>query len=250
VSRRPPTAAVAGPPSIYQCRLRHVRAAPVRHVFMHRTWMWLVDIDALPVLPRPARWLARFESRDHLGDPAATIRQNVDGFLAVHGVDVSGGRVLMLTHARSAGQVFNPLTVYWCYDAAGTLSCVLAEVHNTYGERHCYLLRADPRGRATVAKRFYVSPFYEVAGQYRMSLPEPGEHLTLTMTLHPPGGPPFAAQLRGDRRAGTWQGLLRAWARRPCPALSGLLLIRGHGIWLYLRGLPVVPRSARPGASP
>lgn len=238
------------PPAIYQCRLRHVRAAPVRHVFTHRTWMWLVDIDALPRLPRPLRWLARFESRDHLGDPTATLRQNVEAFAGAHGIDAAGGRVLMLTHARCAGYVFNPLTVYWCYDASGTVACVLAEVHNTYSERHCYLLRPDDRCQAVVDKQFYVSPFYEVAGRYRMSLPEPGERLSLTVTLHPPGGPPFAAQLRGSRRAGTWPGLLRAWLRRPCPALAGMLLIRGHGIWLYLRGLPVVPRAAGPGAPP
>jgi uncharacterized protein len=237
--------AVAGRTAIYRCRLRHVRAAPVRHSFTHRTWMWLVDIDALPSLPGPVRWLARFEARDHLGDPHATLRQNVDRFLAAHGIDLAGGRVLMLTHARSAGQVFNPLTVYWCHDGAGALACVLAEVHNTYSERHCYLLRTDGRGRAATAKEFYVSPFCKVEGHYQMSLPEPGERLALTVTLHPPGGPPFAAQLRGVRRSGTWQGLLRAWLRRPCPALTGLLLIRGHGIWLYVRGLPVVRRPDR-----
>jgi uncharacterized protein len=239
----------AGLPAIYQCRLRHVRTAPVRHEFAHRTWMWLVDIDALPRLPRPVRWLARFDARDHLGDADAGLRQNVEGFLAAHGVDLAGGQVLMLTHARCAGQVFNPLTVYWCHYPGGALACVLAEVHNTHAERHCYLLRTDPRGRAVAGKEFYVSPFYEVAGHYRMSLPEPGERLLLTVTLHPPGGPPFVAQLRGSRRAGTLAGLLRAWLRRPCPALTGLLLIRVHGIWLYLRGLPVVSRPPRPEAT-
>ena len=51
---------------------------------------------------------------------------------------------------------------------------MVAEVHNTYGQRHCYLLRTDPRGRAETAKEFYVSPFFPVDGRYRMSLPEPG----------------------------------------------------------------------------
>jgi uncharacterized protein len=252
---RPPRAAAGADrpainlPAIYQCRLRHVRTAPIRYTFTHRTWMWLVDLDALPSLPRPARWLARFEARDHLGGSGPTLRLNVDRFLAARRIDLTGGRVLMLTHARSAGQVFNPLTVYWCYDAVGTLACVLAEVHNTYSGRHCYLLRPDRHSRASVAKEFYVSPFYQVDGHYQMSLPEPDERLVLTVTLHPPDGPPFVARLLGIRRDGTWRGLLRAWLRQPCPALSGLLLIRGHGIWLYLRRLPVVPRSpARSGS--
>ena len=80
----------------------------------------------------------------------------------------------MLAHARVLGYVFNPLTVYWCHRPDGTLACVVAEVHNTYRQRHAYLLPADDRGRAEVPKQFYVSPFYPVDGRYRMSLPEPG----------------------------------------------------------------------------
>ena len=94
----------------------------------------------------------------------------------------------MLTNARSLGYVFNPLTLYWCHDRCGCeLVCVVAEVHNTYKQRHRYLLRTDDAGRVDTAKEFYVSPFYPVDGSYRMSLPEPGEQLAITITLHRPG---------------------------------------------------------------
>ena len=135
----------------------------------------------------PLSPLARFSARDHLGDPRRGIRENLDRFLAARGVDLGGGRVLMLAHARVFGYVFNPLTVYWCHRADGTLACVVAEVHNTYGQRHAYLLHTDERGRAEVPKEFYVSPFYPVDGRYRMSLPEPGDRLALTMVLSRPG---------------------------------------------------------------
>ena len=79
----------------------------------------------------------------------------------------------MLANARVLGYVFNPLTVYWCHRPDGELECVVAEVHNTYRERHCYLLRPDAAGRAETAKEFYVSPFLTVAGDYRMALPVP-----------------------------------------------------------------------------
>ncbi len=59
----------------------------------------------------------------------------------------------MLASARVFGHVFNPLSLFWCHDAAGELRCVLAEVHNTYGERHCYLLETDDAGRASVPRR-------------------------------------------------------------------------------------------------
>ena len=73
----------------------------------------------LPRLPRALAPFARFEARDHLGDPQRTIRQNLDAWLAGRGIDLEGGRVLMLAHARVLGHVFNPITVYWCHTADG-----------------------------------------------------------------------------------------------------------------------------------
>ena len=143
--------------AVYECVVAHARREPLRNVFRYRTYQWLVDLDDLPVLPRWLAPLASFRPADHLGDPGRSIRENVDRYLAGRGVDLAGGRVLMLAHARVLGYVFNPLTVFWCYRADGGLECVLAEVHNTYRQRHAYLL---PGVRAEVPKQFYVSPFY------------------------------------------------------------------------------------------
>lgn len=227
---------------LYSCELRHIRAAPFRHAFTYRTYMWLVDLDRMPRLPPWARPLARFESRDHLGDPTLTIRANVDGFLGEHGIDLTGGQVLMLAHARVFGHVFNPLTLYWCHHIDGELACVMAEVHNTYGGRHCYLLTTDERARARTDKELYVSPFYPVDGEYHMHLPEPDDRLRVTISLHRDGQPPFVASLRGGRRPFTIGALLRAALRHPLSTAAVSARIRRHGIHLYLRGLPVQPR--------
>ena len=204
--------------AIYDCAVTHVRGAPIANAFTYPMSLWLVDLDDVPRLP-----LVRFDPRDHA---------DVRGFLAGHGV--TPGRVLMLTAPRVLGYVFNPLTVYWCESGH-----VVAEVHNTYGGRHCYLLEPDGRGRAETAKEFYVSPFYPVDGSYQMSLPVPGERLTLSVTLHRPGDRPFVASLRGRRVPLTRRAALRAALR---PPLLVSARIRRQGIGLYLRGLPVVPR--------
>ncbi len=120
--------------------------------------------------------------------------------------------------------------------------CVVAEVHNTYGERHCYLLRPDAAGRAEVPKEFYVSPFFPVDGAYRMRLPEPGGRLDLTVRLVRDGGSPFTATVRGTRRPATTRHLLAAAARHPWSTAAVSANIRRHGIRLRLRGLPVPPR--------
>ncbi|RSS13149.1 DUF1365 domain-containing protein [Streptomyces sp. WAC05458] len=239
MTTRPPS---TGRPGLYPCETVHVRTGPIRHTLCHRTYMWLVDLDRLPELPRPLRPFAGFRARDHFTGDAPTLRAGLERFLAAHGVDLEGGRVVMLTHARVLGYVFNPLTLYWCHGPDGTPRCVVAEVHNTYGERHAYLLHPDEAGVAHVDKDFYVSPFFPVDGTYRMRLPPPGDRLALTVRLARPGPPPFTATVRGTRREPTGAVLLRLALRHPLSTLAVSADIRRHGIRLYLRGLPVQPR--------
>jgi cyclopropane fatty-acyl-phospholipid synthase-like methyltransferase/DUF1365 family protein len=231
-------------PALYEVDISHVRAEPVRHEVRHRSVLWYVDLDELP----DHGVLGRFLARDHAGKPGDTLRANVESYLAEQGIEAPDGRITMLTQARSFGYVFNPLTLYWCHDRAGELRCVVAEVHNTYGQRHRYLLRTDDAGRADVAKEFYVSPFYPVDGSYRMSLPEPGERLALTITLHRSGQRPFVASVRGVRRAATRRAVLAAALRHPVAPLVGRALITRHGVALWRKGLAVQPRPPHPSA--
>ena len=228
---------------MYECQISHARVAPLRNTFRYGTYLWLVDLDRLPSYGP----LASFRGRDHLGDPGRGIRENLDRFLASHGIGRPAA-VTMLAHARVLGHVFNPLTVYWCHRADGTLACVVAEVHNTYGQRHAYLVHPDDRGRVQVPKRFYVSPFYPVDGCYRMSVPEPdsrpGGRLALSMVLDRPDGHSFAASVQGRAVPATIWTLIAAAARHPWSTATVSARIRWQGIKLYLRGLPVIPRPA------
>lgn len=223
---------------IYDVVITHTRRELIERTFSHRAYMWLVDLDELPRLPWWARPFARFEARDHLGSPAKSIRTNLDEWLAGRGIELGGGQVLMLANARVLGHVFNPLSVYWCHDASGALVCVVAEVHNTYGGRHCYLLRTDDQDRASVGKEFYVSPFLQVDGHYVMRLPKPGNRLSVAIALRQNGKTTFSATMKGTRSTG-----LRPLLTRPLMPQRVSALIRRHGIALYLRRLPIVPRS-------
>jgi cyclopropane fatty-acyl-phospholipid synthase-like methyltransferase/DUF1365 family protein len=229
-------------PALYEVDIAHVRGEPVRHEVRHRGYLWYVDLDELP----DHGVFGRFLSRDHVGDPARPIRANLAAFLTQHGIDVSGGRITMLTNARCFGYVFNPLTLYWCRDRAGELACVVAEVHNTYGQRHRYLLRTDADGRVDTAKEFYVSPFYPVDGSYRMRLPEPTDRLTVTIALHRTGERPFVASVRGVRRPATRRTVAAAALRYPLETWLVRGLITWHGIALWRKRVPVQPRPAHP----
>ncbi|MFE4461731.1 DUF1365 domain-containing protein [Nocardia tengchongensis] len=223
--------------------IRHHRSAPVHHRFAYRSYSWLVDVDELPVLPWPWRALAGFHSRDHLGDPDVPLRDNVVRYLAGHGIDLCGGRILMLANARVLGYVFNPLTVYWCHDPGGALRCVVAEVHNTYGERHRYLVESDTEN--VVAKQFYVSPFNPVAGRYRLRLPEPTDQLGLAIALERPDGRTvFAATVVGRVLPADRRTVARTLLAHPLETLRIAARIRWQGLRLRARGLPIVARES------
>ncbi|MBD8871173.1 DUF1365 family protein [Nocardioides sp. MJB4] len=225
--------ALPATPRVYETTIRHTRRTPLRNEFTYGSHTWLVDLDRLPAPKRTAS----FEARDHLGSPDRTIRQNVETFLAGEGVELDGGRILMLAHPRSLGYVFNPISVYWCHDAAGDLAAVVLEVHNTYGDRHAYLVHPDEHGHAEVDKAMYVSPFHDVSGRYEISVPLPGDTVAVGITLRHDDRSSFTAGLSGTALPPgrpPWRALL-------APAL-GSLRIRSQGIRLWLRRLPVRTR--------
>ncbi|MBY8861893.1 DUF1365 domain-containing protein [Nocardia sp. CA2R105] len=233
-------------PQLYFTRIHHARRAPVRHEFGYRGYSWFFDLDDPPRLPIPLRPFAYFRAADHLRGPGATLRARVEDLLAEHGIDCAGGPITALMNARVLGYVFDPLTVFWCHGPDRRLRCVIAEVHNTYGERHAYVLEADDRARAEIDKQFHVSPFNRVEGRYSVRLPEPDEALSLRIVLSRDGQPPFLASVTGHRVPVTTGTVLRAHLRTPFSPWLTAIRIRRQGIALWLRGVPVLPRPHTP----
>ncbi|GAB3853460.1 hypothetical protein GCM10028801_06130 [Nocardioides maradonensis] len=223
-------------PQLYRTTVEHVRRRPWPRAFRLRSWMWVVDLDE-GAEPPSYGVLGTFEARDHLGDPHLSIRENLARFLRSHDIDLTGARVRMAAQPRALGHCFNPISVFWCTAPDGSPLATVVEVHNTYGDRHAYLL--EP-GSTTVGKQMYVSPFHGVDGSYRVSAPEPGDRLRISVVLRTDDGATFTATLNGTREPATGSTFVRA-------AMAGIrdsLLIRAHGIALWLRRLPVQPRPS------
>ena len=154
----------------------------------------------------------------------------------------------MAAHPRSFGHCFNPISVFWCFDGDGAPAGTVVEVHNTYGDRHAYLVHPDAQGRARTDKQLYVSPFHGVDGSYELAVPEPGERLT--RRGHPALRRRRGRSARACRASGCRGRARRAVALRTAPAgIRGALLIRIHGVWLWARRparpAPTHPRAAR-----
>jgi hypothetical protein len=152
-------------------------------------------------------------------DRQPTLRQRVDDFLATNGIDPVDGQITALLHARVLGYVFNPISVFWCHDAAGALAHVIVEVHHTYGGRHAYLLPPTENGPTAVTKSFYVSPFNEVEGypgrapdgraadpvaRYRALAARPARHTPHQHLGCPRGHAQMTLETTGVSGPGTW----------------------------------------------
>ncbi|MFY9914580.1 MAG: DUF1365 domain-containing protein [Nocardioidaceae bacterium] len=254
-------------PAIVRGEVRHARFHPIKHQFRYRAHQWLVDVDQPAVAPRWLRSLASFEARDHVGGPGGSLGANVRAFIAAQGVSWTAHRVIMLANARVLGYVFDPLTVFWCYAEDGTLEGVLAEVHNTYGERHGYVLDLDSQGSARTDKQFYVSPFFGVFGDYQLkfvldadsaaakgSTAEPARagqpsqravapaKVGAFVTLRQDDRVVFTGSFTGQALPVTTRRLLGVALTQPLMPQRVAVLIRLHGVWLWLRRLPVVRR--------
>lgn len=229
-------------PALVAGHVTHHRLGPIRHAFRHSVYQWLIDLDAVPQQPWYLMPFASFSAADHLGDPNHSIKTNVEFFLSSNGITLGeSSRIVMLAGARVLGHVFDPLSVFWCFDAHNTLVCIVAEVHNTYAERHAYLLHPDPSGVATTEKAFHVSPFFDVTGRYKLHFTLSPEVVSSTVILHSRAGEGaiFAATFRGHPTPATRSAVATQLIRKPLMPQQVSAMIRVHGVLLWLRRLPV-----------
>ncbi len=212
--------------AIYEGEVHHVRLQPRRHEFRYRLYLMYLDLDELPELfARRWLWSARrpnlawFRRADYLGAADVDLRTAVRDRVASVLGRTPRGPVRMLTHMRTFGYAFNPVTFYYCFDAGEELDAVVAEITNTpWGERHAYVLDAsggDGSAARRFRKEFHVSPFFGMDLDYEWHLGVPGDRLQVRMTNLEQDRPVFHAGLDCVRHAITGRSLARALVRHP-----------------------------------
>ena len=247
----PPEAA-----ALYVGDVMHARLKPVGHRFRYRVMSLLIDLDRLAEADRQSPLfgvnraaLYSFHEADHGPRDGSSLPAYARRCAAERGIDLTGGRVLLLCYPRLLGYAFNPLSVYFCHRASGELALLIYEVRNTFGEIHPYVLPVAP-GEISAAgvrqrqdKLFYVSPFVEMAMRYHFRILPPGKRVQLRILETDRGGPLLAATFNGSRRALGTKELLRAFCALPLVTMKVMAAIHWEALRLWLKGVRLVPRQ-------
>jgi hypothetical protein len=243
------------PAALYLGEVMHARLKPIGHRFAYRVMSLLIDLDRLdeadrltPLFGVNRAALYSFREADHGPRDSSSLRRYVQRRAAECGVDLTGGRVLLLCYPRLLGYTFNPLSVYFCYRADGELALMIYEVRNTFGDIHPYVLPVQP-GEASAAgvrqqqeKLFYVSPFIEMAMRYRFRVLPPADSIKLRILETDRDGPLLAATFNGRRRALNTLELLRSFFALPLVTFKIVAAIHWEALRLWIKGARLVPR--------
>lgn len=236
--------------ALYIGTVMHRRLRPRAHRLKYRMASLLLDLDEIDGLARRLRLFARnrfglfaFHDADHLDGTGAPLRPQVEARLRAAGIAPEGGAIRVLAMPRMLGFVFNPLSVWFCHGADGRLIATIYEVNNTFGERHCYVIGAEP-GRGGLLdqacdKAFHVSPFMPMELGYRFRVAPPGARVSIGITVSDAAGPLLSAVHSAGARRLTDGALARVFMTHPFATLKVVAGILWEALRLWLKRVPI-----------
>ena len=241
-------------------QVRHTRLRPCRHAFAYDTYFLMLPMrqlhepEAMGALAINRPGLIGFHDRDH-GDGRSPEQGGALAWLlhmlAEHGITDADGEVWLHTYPRVLGYTFKPVSFWYAHRADGRLRAVVAEVNNTFGERHCYLLDAPRYGTELVAdKCFHVSPFCRTEGRYRfrfMRTTQAGQERTVVRVDHDDAhGPLLQTSVSGTLQPASAQALRRALWHYPAMTLMVMARIHWQALKLWLKRTGFISKPPAP----
>lgn len=227
----------------------HKRLRPRQHGFRYGVFCLCLDVDEIEELGARSRLFSRnkpnllsFHDRDFGAGEGVPVAKVARDLLKEAGLKHAGQRIELLCYPRLLGFVFNPLSVYFCYDAQDELAAIIYEVTNTFKERRSYVLEVAARDGTLVtqacAKEMYVSPFTQVAGSYDFHVRAPGPEVVVGVAFRDKDGPAIKTHFRGRRIALTDLALAGLVARHPLMTLKVVVAIHYEALRLWMKRIP------------
>ena len=233
---------------IYKGSIEHRRYWPVTHDLSYPVYMYAFDLEDLPDLNlryplfgynRPA--VTSIHDRDYLEPGDMPIKQKIFELLEQHQINPTPAIVTLITSARYFNYVFNPVNFYYCFTRDHELAAIIAEVNNTYGERHPYVLKQNSSNPGKwfatfqTPKVFHVSPFNKVEGIYQFYFSDPNDHLEIKIELVNDNKKIMAATFKGDGMPMTRANHLKTMLKYPLAPHLSIPRIYSHAFKLFFQ---------------
>lgn len=232
---------------LYDCYIWHERRFPKKNSFTVSTFMFLVDLNEHAAQLSSGSHQSSFvkslyslRNEDHIDASARDIREKLRDYISTVSTDLASRitNIKLLSHLRFFNFVFNPISVFYCFNQNQELLATVVEVENTFRERKLYLIDGVDKNKRSFNKEFYVSPFSSVDGQFDFDISEPGDTLNLNVTFSEKNQVTFEAGMRAKRLALTDKSLVVQTLKHPCSSLLAWLGIHLHALALYLKRFP------------
>ena len=242
---------------LYETNIMHCRIRPKRHQFMHKIFMFYLDLNEIDVLSEKVLLLSHNKSNiynfcddDHFKADGLGIKAKVLAFLSDKGVVLEDGKIMLLTNLRTFGYVFNPVSFYFCFDKSGAPVCVVTEIGNTFGEIKLFFMGAEALSNSQFIsqqeKYFYISPFISLYIPMDFNIAIPDEKLNIKIDDFDAKGKFLYTVMSGKRKPITNSRLFWITLKFPFITLKVIFLIHFHAFLLWLKRVPFHEKTSNP----
>ena len=240
---------------IYSGNVIHKRFKPKKHFFSYKVFSLLIDLSEIDDIEKKINFFSynsfnilSFYNTDHGPRDGSSLNKWVKKNLRKAKINTQDIKIKLLCYPRFFGYVFNPLSIFYCYNKNSKLKAILYEVKNTFGEQHTYLFRCKTKSKIIFHKcnkKFYVSPFIKMKTYYNFKLSDPKKKIDIIIRQNDIDGPLLFARQIGKKVRLNGKNLLYQFLKHPFMAFKIIMAIHYEAFRLWVKGVKLVKKKIK-----